>query len=123
MSDSDLSQEHRELGYGKGRGKRKACRHKHIQRIHKVFVGLFLSSSMLASEIGWLDLNVFFSQDNSDETSALTILCLCFILLLDVKQKWSFRLLYFISNASLFSLITFKSPWPSIMSWKGLNCQ
>lgn len=36
--------------------------HKHIQRIHKVFVGLFLSSSMLASEIGWLDLNVFFPR-------------------------------------------------------------
>lgn len=28
-----------------------------------------------------------FTQDNSDETSALTILSLCFILLLDVKQK------------------------------------
>lgn len=80
----------------------------HTQRIHNVFVCLFLSSSMLASQIGW---------------SALTILSLCFILLLDVKQKWSFCLLYFISNASLFSLITFKSPWPSIMSWKGLNCQ
>lgn len=36
--------------------------HKHIQRIRKVFVGLFLSSSMLASEIGWLDLNVFFPR-------------------------------------------------------------
>lgn len=49
-------------GVGLWEGKRKKKITKHIQRIHKVFVGLFLSSSMLASEIGWLDLNVFFPR-------------------------------------------------------------
>lgn len=91
----------------------------HTQSFRRPFLVLFYA----CFRNRMVRLECFFSQDNSDETSALTILSLCFILLLDVKQKWSFRLLYFISNASLFSLITFKSPWPSIMSWKGLNCQ